>query len=140
MSLSIGEIVGGVHKGNCEFGLITRDLLLLIDELAVGIVAERPLLNLLFELPGDITSPQFSGQRVGVFSRKEEILQIETAVPEEVLESMEAAGFIFESLRSAIKMAGERFAKRGLTFDVPAHLSLVDELERRILEKRDDRS
>ncbi len=94
----------------------------------------RPVgsLDLVFHVPGSVLKPEFVGLRTGKFSRKERLLQIQIAVPEELLESPWLRRFVVDSIRSAVSLGGPKFAKAGILYPQDEYLGQVDELERRL--------
>ena len=94
----------------------------------------RPVgsLDIVFHVPGSVLKPEHEGLRTGRFSRKERMLQVQIAVPGELMESLALTGFLVQSIREAIVLAERRFAKAGITYPVDEYLGQVDELERQL--------
>src|SRR5258708_38645485 len=61
-------------------------------------------LDLVFHVPGSILKPEHAGLRTGRFSRKERMLQIQIAVPEDLMASPGLRGYIVQSLRKAVEI------------------------------------
>ncbi len=89
-------------------------------------------LDLVFHVPGSILKPEHAGLRTGRFSRKERMLQIQIAVPEELMESPRLRAHLLQSIRSAVEKAEPRLAKAGIPYPKAEYLSQIDELERRL--------
>jgi hypothetical protein len=62
-------------------------------------------LDLVFHVPGTLLKPEHTGLRTGRFSRKERMLQIQIAVPEDPMESPGLRGYIVQSIRRAVGIA-----------------------------------
>jgi len=94
----------------------------------------RPVgsLDLVFHVPGSIIEPEHTGLRTGRFSRKARMLQIQIAVPGDLMESPELRRFLVGSVREAIDLGESRFAKAGIPYPKSEYLAQVDELERRL--------
>ena len=89
-------------------------------------------LDLVFHVPGSILKPEHTGLRTGRFSRKERMLQIQIAVPEDLMESPGLRGYIVQSIRMAVEIAEPRFNKAGIPYPKAEYTSQVDELARRL--------
>ena len=90
-------------------------------------------LDIVFQIPGSVFSPEFEGVRTGRFSRKEQILQIQIAVPKEMVYENEddALSFCFEALRTASGLAAERLKKAKAPFNEAALRDLIARVEAR---------
>jgi hypothetical protein len=60
------------------------------------------------------------------------MLQIQIAVPEELMESPGLRGYIVQSIRTAVEMAEPRFTKAGIPYPKAEYIFQIDELERRL--------
>ncbi len=127
----MGFIHRGTHKGGHEFFVTAQQLIRAIEEIQrARRVHKYPILNIVFDLPGDLGDLEYSGQRFGPFSTKVKILNVETAVPNDVLLSSDHSQFVLRSLRAAVNLAESKFKKSGLDFDAQAHLGCIGEVER----------
>ena len=88
-----------------------------------------PLIDLVFHVPGSMLQPEFTGIRVGSFSRKHKLVQIQVAVPESELNGPNPKQFLIASMRSAVTLAEARFRKAGLALDIPLHASFISAVE-----------
>jgi hypothetical protein len=97
-------------------------------------IEPRPIgsVDIVFHVPGSILKPEHVGLRTGSFSRKERMLQVQIAVPEELMESPDLRRFLLKSIREAIRLAEPRFAKAAIPYPLAEYLAQVDELERRL--------
>ena len=133
MTLHIGMITGGPDAEHSRFDAIERT----IARLVIGTRDESPIaiggsVDLVFHVPGSITKPDYEGIRTGRFSRKDEMIQIQVSVPEEVVNSEDPAPFIFASMREAVEMAHPAFKSTGIAFSVPEYMAFIDVIEKKL--------
>jgi hypothetical protein len=97
-------------------------------------VDPRPVgsLSLEFHVPGNIAKPEHVGIRAGCFSRKDRMLAVQIAVPEDPTGVSELRAFVLASIREAIHLAQPQFEKAGIAYPRDEYLALVDELEQRL--------
>jgi len=88
-----------------------------------------PAVNVVFTVPGSLGGPNWSGARDGTFSRKEKMLMIEIAVPEEIVSSDRVLDFIIEALRGANAIASDVYRKRCLPYPLRKAEELVTNIE-----------
>src|SRR4029450_11742985 len=88
-----------------------------------------------FEVPGAIYKPNYSGVRTGPLSRKRGLLQIQIAVPESIVHGTleDALRFCFDALRTGIQLAAGRLVKARMPFDRAAMEGWVSRMERRLV-------
>ena len=83
----------------------------------------------LFVVPGSLGDVNFSGQRTTLFSRKKKLLQIEAAVPKELLSASRIDAFVVDALRQASQTAAEHFErKKAGTFDLARAEAIVEKV------------
>lgn len=96
----------------------------LITDVAKAAVIERegfqigtcPAINVAFYVPGSVARADWEGIRESSFSRSEQLLMLQVAVPPVSLESSKIREFIVESLHGANAVAFEFFRQQGLDF------------------------
>ena len=88
-----------------------------------------PAVNVVFHVPGSLGGPDWRGSRDGTFSRKEKMLMVQVAVPEELISSDAAIDFIIESLRGANAIAFDSYEEHGLQFPLREAEALVSRIE-----------
>lgn len=86
-------------------------------------------LNAVFHLPGRVVRPDYAGLRTAKFSRKQETLMVQVAVPESIVDSSDDA-FVFGALRQAAKLAAPVFAKANIPFAPEEFETLLDRARR----------
>jgi len=86
----------------------------------------QPSLDIVFLLPSKQEKVDFVGLRLHSFDSKSQILRIESAVPEKMLDSVHAERFVIAILLDAIDAAGEFFGEQNMLFNAPGHSGLVD--------------
>lgn len=79
-------------------------------------------IDLTLMLPGKTEKPEFQGMRMTGFSSDDGVLYIESAVPESMLHSENAARYVSAVLQDAFENAKEFFSEQGVSFsDEPWH-------------------
>ncbi|WP_147414316.1 hypothetical protein [Sphingomonas gilva] len=73
-------------------------------------------INPIFVVPGTINEPDFTGHKLGHFSKKEKGLSVAIAVPQSVADGKGIQEFIGQSLREAVRLAAAYFASKGISF------------------------
>src|SRR5206468_2226779 len=84
---------------------------------------ERPFLNVVFHFPGSVLKAEHTGLRVGRFSRKEQGLLIQAAVPETIAASndhSQISGYMLQAIREALALSQPQWAKHRIAFDIEA--------------------
>jgi len=97
---------------------------------------DAPAVIVVWIVPGSLGEVNFTGQRTTLFSRKKKLLQIEAAVPQEVVDAGGSVDFVIDALHTASATAAEVFARKGKEpFDLARAEAIVervrDELEKR---------
>lgn len=106
--LSIGSVEGGSSPWIAIWREALTRLTRRVAESREGI--SSPLnLNVVFQIPGDLLKPEFEGVRTGRFSRKEGLLMVQVALPEQPPEDVNAE--LKGRLMAAVEEA-ERWARR----------------------------
>ena len=110
-------------------------------------MADRPLRSVdalilcVFHVPGSISEPDFSGVLIDKYYKDDRFLGIDLAVPDEFVSDdnvfnrnpeflVQAKVFIIASLREAVRLAAEYFAKEDMPFDEKAANDCVDLMDR----------
>jgi hypothetical protein len=120
--LSIGSVVGGPRADNAQWREGITRLSRRVAEARSGV--RSPLnVNVVFQVPGKMLTPDFEGVRTGKFSKKDSLLMIQVALPEQL------PGDVDANLRDRLEAAvdeGERWARaRGLADDLAEIRSLI---------------
>jgi hypothetical protein len=125
MTMHIGSISGGRAWSEFE-GRLQQIKQQVIVAREVSETSDTGSIDLVFDIPGDVWRPDYTGLRTGRFSRKQKILQIQVAVPREDLAADEAEEFIFDSMTAAIEMAAAVFEKAKIAFDKASLVAITD--------------
>lgn len=101
----------------------------LMEEVSIareGIITDINI-NVEFQVPGNILTPDFEGVRTGVFRKKDSLLKIQVAVPAKASESprKDLIGFLWQALDEAEMWA----MRRKLKFDLTPLRQIVSRLE-----------
>ena len=86
-------------------------------------------LNIVFYTPGSLFQPDWEGVRTGRFSRKQKLLMIQAAVPEEMVSSKNIGPFLCEMMRQGVVEAKPVFEKAKIPFDAEAFTKFIDDIE-----------
>lgn len=91
----------------------------------------QPSIDMVFHVPGSHFTPDYSGVRTGRLSRRKRMLQIQIAVPREILGSTEGdiIPFLLDSLREGVRIAALRFRKANIAYDKEAHLGVIARIQ-----------
>ena len=113
LALRVGMKIAAELRGNFEFG-------------------SRPAVNVVFYVPGSLGSPDWDGLRDAKFSRQQQLLMVQVAVPENIVESANPEDFVIESLYGANAVAFEFFRQKNMDFPLAEAEQLVASIESRM--------
>jgi hypothetical protein len=121
--LSLGSVVGGSTRANRAWRDAVRAVTEQVIDARTGV--ESPLnVNVVFQVPGNIITPDFSGVRTGGFSKPDKLLMVQVALPEEV--PPDAERYLRDAAHDALDEA-ERWAnKRGIASDLASLRAILD--------------
>ena len=95
---------------------------------------DAPAVIVLFVVPGSLGDVNFSGQRVTLFSRKKKLLQIEAAVPKDLVSATRIDDFVIDALRQASRTAAEHFSKKKAgVFDLAKAEEIVEKVRQSLV-------
>jgi hypothetical protein len=130
MRIDLPEVWGGPDTGNTLASAISEKFFAECQRYYGGNLEDSNPnegdLEVVFEYPGSVRSPEFSGHKVGTFSRSLQRIQVCFAVPKHLLNSPKFAEYFIQCLETSIGIAKARFDKHGILFDVAFHLGLVE--------------
>jgi hypothetical protein len=114
-ALSLGLIADGSSPMNRAWRQAIRDLHLRLH--ASKDSSDTLLkLNVVFHVPGNVFKPEFVGVRTGRYSKREAMLMVQVAVPEE--EPLDPAHDVKNAVSAAIDEAARWAGKRKVPIDV----------------------
>jgi Ankyrin repeats (3 copies) len=130
--LYIGEVIGGPELDRSPIVTALRRVFVARGE---EDAVEGTRLDVVFHVPGSVLKPDFAGVRTGSLSRKTQMLQVQVAVPPEMVnaDEDEGVGFCLGALRNAVDAADARLAKAGMPFDARRLRDLVDRMQARLV-------
>jgi len=127
MGLYLSDVLGGpeqIDKGfHNELHAICKQKELYHDKLTNPHDAS---LNVVFQYPGSLLQPNFTGIKTGRYSRKDKLLIVYVAVAADVLSANDFAFQYASLLKQAIAEGKKFFDKRGIPFSMDDHFALVD--------------
>ncbi len=83
-------------------------------------------LDLVFHVAGSLLEPEFSGVRTGPFSRKERLLQIQIAVPKDIVASEDPYPLLATRVLEAVRVAVPIFAKAGIPYPEAEYTAIAE--------------
>ncbi len=92
-------------------------------------IGNSPAINVVFYVPGSTGRLDWDGIRDSKFSRQQQLLMIQVAVPDEIILSTKADLFVIESLYGANAVAFEFFRQKGMQFPLADAEKLVSEID-----------
>jgi hypothetical protein len=126
-AITIGSVEGGWSPWMSTWREALMKLTLAVDEASAGVGSELNL-NVVFQIPGSVLRPDFTGVRTGRFSPKRNLLLVQVALPEEPSE--EIGTQLVCALAAAVEEA-QRWANRRRRADGLAELhAIVQALDR----------
>ena len=117
--LSIGFMVGGPTKANAPWEVALLRLMNQVIAARHGVEAALNV-NVVFQVPGSIQSPDFEGARTGTFSKKDRHLMVQVALPAAVPDDPDT--YLRDSLAQAMGEVEQWNAKPNRCFELnPLH-------------------
>lgn len=80
-----------------------------------------------FMLTGKYDDPGYSGMRITRFDTKDNIIRIETAIPEHMNNSHRATQYIYATLLDAVENVDDFMRENEIAFDVTAYNQFINE-------------
>lgn len=110
-ALSLGAIIGGTSASRA-WEMAVKRLAMRVIDLREGVTSPLAV-NVVYQIPGELVKPDFTGVRSGTFSRKNRQLLVQVALPTEPVgdADMEALTLLHE----AVNVAEEFAQEEGLT-------------------------
>ena len=88
----------------------------------------KPALDIVFLLPSKQEQADFIGLRLHSFDNAGQMLRIESAVPEKMVESIHSERYVLAIMMDAVDAASEFFIEQNILFDAAEHLALVQSI------------
>ena len=129
MTIYVGAVLGGPDTRESRAVLAIQGISRIGARRRKLTPLEGGSIDLVFHVPGSLIRPDYEGLRTGKFSRKQQMLMIQVAVPEVELEAEDPERFIFWAMREAVAMTAPAFKKAKIPFSADDHLALVDAVE-----------
>ncbi len=106
-ALSLGVIIGGTSASR-TWEMAVKRLATHVADVRAGVISPLAV-NVVYQIPGEHVSPDFTGVRTGRFSKKNRELLIQVALPSEPSGDpyMEALALLCDAVNEA-----ERFARQ----------------------------
>lgn len=107
--LSLGSVIGGRTSANRGWSDAIRGLTRDIADHREGVESNINV-NVEFHVPGNLLQPEFEGVRTGTFKKKDSLIKVQVALPEEP--PSDARAFLLVCVRAALD-AVDQWALRG---------------------------
>lgn len=95
-------------------------------------LGSAPSVNVVFYVPGSLGRPDWDLLRSGRFSRKDKLLMVQVAVPEDIVSSDSAVDFVINSLYGANAIALDEFGEKGMEYPLAEAEELVGKIRERL--------
>jgi hypothetical protein len=126
--ISIGAVLGGGELAQSQIKRAISDITAFFSGAEDG---DFGSLNIVFHVPGSLVKPDYVGVRTARFSKKQKMLMIQVAVPEELKELSDQMEFLLNSVRLGVKLARPVFARARIEYTAEAYLALVEQAAKR---------
>jgi hypothetical protein len=87
-------------------------------------------LDVVFHVGGSLIQPEFSGVRTGRFSRKRRMLQVQIAVPRDVVASDDPYPFLAARVLDAVRAGSAVSARAGIAYPEEEYVALAEGMVR----------
>lgn len=125
--ICISEILGGPELSHSRVATAIAKLFQLSGSREEG---DFGSLDIVFHVAGSLGQPEFSGIRTGRFSRKERMLQVQIAVPADVVESDDPYPFLAARMLDAVRVASPVFSKAGIPYPEGEYIAIAETMVR----------
>lgn len=131
--ISIGSVLKGPELSGSP---IDRAILAVTKATAelrgAFIFGSTAAINVVFYVPGSTGRLDWVGIRDSKFSRQQQLLMVQVAVPDEIVKSTKPHEFVMECLHGANAIAFEFFRQKGIQFPLAAAEKLLIEVKNSI--------
>ncbi|WP_260839416.1 hypothetical protein [Methylomonas koyamae] len=107
---------------------ITKIAIALAGYRQLPVQKRSPALDIVFMLPGSQERAAFAGLRIRGFDQTGQSLQLEAAVPDNMIGSAHAERYVIAVMQDAIDAGAEFFREQQILFDAAEHLALSEAL------------
>lgn len=107
---------------------ITKIAIALAGYRQLPVQKRSPTIDIVFMLPGNQERAAFAGLRIRGFDQAAQSLQLEAAVPGNMIASAHAERYVIAVMQDAIDAGAEFFRERQILFDAADHLALSEAL------------
>jgi hypothetical protein len=126
----IGQINGGPELRGTPVDLAIAKLVRSRGEGKASTLGEFGSLDVVFHVAGSILQPEHTGVRTGRFSKRERMLQVQVAVPAEVVASPDPYPFVARGLLDAVHAAAPVFATAGIPYPLDEYVAVAERMMR----------
>lgn len=109
-TLSVGAILGGAGASRA-WERAVKSVALRLDDIGNDHPGGPVAVNVVFQVPGELMTPDFEGIRTGRYWQKKARLVVQVALPEDVPDDPDL--YVRERLAEAVEVAREFLQKKG---------------------------
>ena len=131
--ISIGSVLKGPElRGSHTDRILTEIAKAAMECRGAFEFGASPAVNVVFYVPGSLGSPDWEGVRDGKYSRKQQVLMVQVAVPSHLMGAASLKAHLLESLHGANAVCFELFCQKGLRFPLQEAEALVERIKERV--------
>ena len=117
MSIYLNAITGSRELEGCPMDKAITTMAIRLAKLRKNLKNEpTPTIDLTVMLPGQHCAPDFKGMRMTQYSATDNLLYMESAIPETMLHSPHAENYLSALLEDALENAKSFFKEQGIKF------------------------
>jgi len=137
--ISIGAVFGGPELRDSAIDIAIRSAQKAIfDARGEFCSGGIPSINVVFHVSGSLSKPDWDGLRDAKFSKKQLLLMVQVAVPEDMNYNDKVIDYVVKSLRGANAIAFEFYRQKNMDYPLREAEKLVSEIKERLIERKDD--
>lgn len=129
--ISIGGVYNGPELQGSQINRLIMATSKAVKELR-GTLGDTPWVNAVFVVPGSLDDVDFDGLKYGEYSKKDNAVVVQIAVPKQLAERADQVQFIVDALHGANAMAFEFFRQREESFPLREAEALVRKVAERV--------
>jgi hypothetical protein len=126
----IGRIYGGPELSGTPVDQAIAKLVRSRGDGKATALGDFGSLDIVFHVAGSILQPEHTGVRTGRFSKRERMLQVQVAVPADVVASPDPYAFVASGVLEAVKAGAPIFAKAGIPYPLEEYVAVTEQMIR----------
>jgi hypothetical protein len=126
----IGRIYGGPELDGTPVDQAIAKLVRSRGEGKASTLGDFGSLDVVFHVAGSILQPEHKGVRTGRFSKRERMLQVQVAVPADVVALPDPYPVVARGLLEAVRAGAPVFAKAGIPYPLDEYVAVAERMIR----------